>query len=217
MCRFRPFDARPGAIRAAHPGSCPLHARHAFVLPLDLLPIAWAATRTRVLNASTAYLASQGLTVTAYERWATRIEDLLAGQALSATQLRSAMQVGREVPVSAVLNQMCGEGRLLRDRPVAGWRDVRNTYRRFSEALPHVQLVSCSRAEATRTHGVRPIHWGNRRVRDRRMGCPWSGVRRAGFYLAPLDSRYLLRLFQIALSWRLPIQFRAGFRRVSGP
>ena len=98
---------------------------------------------------------------------------------------------------------------------VAGWRDVRNTYRRFSEALPHVQLVSCSRAEATRTHGVRPIHWGNRRVRDRRMGCPWSGVRRAGFYLAPLDSRYLLRLFQIALSWRLPIQFRAGFRRGS--
>jgi DNA glycosylase AlkZ-like len=121
-----------------------------FVLPLDLLPIAWAATRTGVLNASTAYLASQGLTVAAYERWAVRIESLLTGRALSAAQVRSALQVGREVPVSAVLNQMCDEGRLLRDRPVAGWRDARNTYRRFSEALPQVRLDSCSPAEATR-------------------------------------------------------------------
>ena len=29
-----------------------------FVLPLDLLPVAWAATRGRVLDTSTAYLAS---------------------------------------------------------------------------------------------------------------------------------------------------------------
>jgi hypothetical protein len=31
-----------------------------FALPLDLLPIAWAATRRLVLNMSTSYLASQG-------------------------------------------------------------------------------------------------------------------------------------------------------------
>jgi hypothetical protein len=44
---------------------------------------------------------------------------------------------------------MCDEGRLLRDRPVAGWRDARNTYRRFSEVLPQVQLDGCNPAEAT--------------------------------------------------------------------
>jgi hypothetical protein len=121
-----------------------------FVLPLDLLPVAWAATRGRVLDASEAYLASQGLTGTSYERWASRIEALLAGQALSAAEVRSALDVDRDVPVPAVLNQMCDEGRLLRDRPLAGWRDARNTYRRFSEALPHVQLDSCNPADATR-------------------------------------------------------------------
>jgi hypothetical protein len=120
-----------------------------FVLPVNLLPIAWAATRSRVLDASTAYLASQGLTGRSYELWAGRIEALLAGRALSATEVRSALQAGQDVPVPAVLNQMCDEGRLLRDRPVAGWRDARNTYRRFSEALPHVRLDGCRPAEAT--------------------------------------------------------------------
>jgi hypothetical protein len=43
---------------------------------------------------------------------------------------------------------MCDEGRLLRDRPVAGWRDARHTYRRFAEALPHVRLDRCNSAEA---------------------------------------------------------------------
>jgi hypothetical protein len=120
-----------------------------FVLALDLLPIAWAATRTKVLDATTAYLASQGLNVRSYERWAGRIEALLTGQALSATQVRSALDADREVPVPAVLNQMCDEGRLLRDRPVAGWRDARHMYRRFSEVLPHVQLDRWSSTEAT--------------------------------------------------------------------
>jgi hypothetical protein len=120
-----------------------------FILPLDLLPIAWAATRAKVLDASTAYLASQGLTMTSYEQWAGRIEALLAGQALSATQVRSALQSGRDVPVPAVLSQMCDEGRLLRDRPVAGWRDAHNTYRLLSEVLPNLQLDSCNPAEAT--------------------------------------------------------------------
>jgi hypothetical protein len=128
-----------------------------FVLPLDLLPIAWAATRGRVLDASTAFLASQGLTGMSYERWASRIEAVLAGQALSAAEVRSALNADREVPVPAVLNQMCDEGRLLRDRPLAGWRDARNTYRRFSEALPHVQLDRCNPAEATRQLAERYI------------------------------------------------------------
>jgi Winged helix DNA-binding domain len=119
-----------------------------FILPLDLLPIAWAATRAMVLDASSAYLASQGLTPTSYEQWAGRIEGLLAGQALPATQVRSVLQTGRDVPVPAVLNQMSDEGRLLRDRPMAGWRDARNTYRLFSEVLPSLQLDRCNPAEA---------------------------------------------------------------------
>ena len=64
-------------------------------------------------------------------------------------QVRSALGAGRQVRLPAVLNQMCDEGRLLRDRPVAGWRDARHTYRGFAEALPDVRLDSCSPLEAT--------------------------------------------------------------------
>jgi hypothetical protein len=120
-----------------------------FALPLDLLPVAWAATRHLVLNTSASYLASQGLDTKSYEQWANRIEALLSTHALSAAQLRAALGAGPEVRLPAVLNQMCDEGRLLRDRSVAGWRDARHTYRRFAEALPEVRLDSCSPAEAT--------------------------------------------------------------------
>jgi hypothetical protein len=107
-----------------------------FALPLDLLPVAWAATRHLVLNTSGSYLPSQGLDTKSYEQCANRIEALLSTQAQSAAQLRSALGAGPEVRLPAVLNQMCDEGRLLRDRPVAGWRDARHAYRRFAEALP---------------------------------------------------------------------------------
>ena len=160
-----------------------------FVLPLDLLPIAWAATRGKVLDASTEYLASQGLTGTSYQRWADRIDAVLVGQALSAAEVRSALQAGRDVPVPAVLNQMCDEGRLLRDRPVAGWRDARNTYRRFREALPHLQLDSCNPAEATRQLAERYIaRYGPVTLEDVAW---WTGlgVGRCRTALAELEDR----------------------------
>ena len=49
-----------------------------FLLPLDLLPIAWAATRELVLGPSTKYLIAQGLTLVSYERWASRVDAVLA-------------------------------------------------------------------------------------------------------------------------------------------
>jgi DNA glycosylase AlkZ-like len=111
-----------------------------FLRSLDLLPIVWAATRELVLGPSTKYLMTQGLTLGSYERWASRVDAVLAGRALSAAQVRTELGVGRDVALSAVLNQMCDDGWLLRARPVAGWRDAHSTYRRLAEALPQVKL-----------------------------------------------------------------------------
>jgi Winged helix DNA-binding domain len=119
-----------------------------FLLPRDLLPIAWAATRELVLGPSTKYLMAQGLTPRSYERWASLVDAVLAGRALSAAQLRTELGAGRDVAVPAVLNQMCDEGRLLRDRPVAGWRAAHSTYCRLTEALPHVRLNDLDPAHA---------------------------------------------------------------------
>jgi DNA glycosylase AlkZ-like len=43
---------------------------------------------------------------------------------------------------------MCDEGQLLRDRPIAGWRDAHSTYRRLAEALPQVKLNCYEPAQA---------------------------------------------------------------------
>jgi hypothetical protein len=119
-----------------------------FLLPLDLLPIAWAATRELVLGPSTKYLTAQGLTPRSYGRWASLVDAVLAGRSLSAAQVRAELGAGRDVALPAVLNQMCDEGRLLRDRPVAGWRDAHSTYCRLAEALPHVRLNDLDPAHA---------------------------------------------------------------------
>jgi hypothetical protein len=119
-----------------------------FLLPLDLLPLAWAATRELVLGPSTKYLTAQGLTRRSYERWASLVDAVLAGRALSAVQIRAELGAGRDVALPAVLNQMCDEGQLLRDRPVAGWRDAHSTYRRLAEALPQVRLDDLDPAQA---------------------------------------------------------------------
>jgi hypothetical protein len=119
-----------------------------FVLPLDILPIAWAATRELVLGPSTNYLTTQGMNSRAYERWASLVDAVLTSRAMSAAQIRTALGAGRDVALPAVLNLMCDEGRLLRDRPVAGWRDAHSTYRRLPEALPSVRLDGLDPAAA---------------------------------------------------------------------
>jgi hypothetical protein len=76
------------------------------------------------------------------------VDAVLAGRALSAVQIRAELGAGRDVALPAVLNQMCDEGQLLRDRPVAGWRDAHSTYRRLAEALPQVRLDDLDPAQA---------------------------------------------------------------------
>jgi hypothetical protein len=118
-----------------------------FILPLDLLSIAWAATRELILGPSTKYLRAQGVT-RSYERWANLVDAALVGRALSAAEIRPELGAGHDVALSAVLNQMCDEGQLLRDRPIAGWRDAHSTYRRLAEALQQVSLHRYEPAQA---------------------------------------------------------------------
>jgi Winged helix DNA-binding domain len=76
------------------------------------------------------------------------VDAVLAGRTLSAAQVRAELSAGRDIALPAVLNQMCDEGRLLRDRPVAGWRDAHSTYCRLAEALPRVRLNDLDPAQA---------------------------------------------------------------------
>ena len=119
-----------------------------FLLPLDLLPIAWAATRELVLGPSTKYPTAQGVTPRSYERWASLVDTVLAGRALSAAQIRAELGAGHAVALPAVLNHMCDEGQLLRDRPVAGVARRAQHVPPPARGLAHVKLDRYEPAQA---------------------------------------------------------------------
>jgi hypothetical protein len=73
-----------------------------FLLPLDRLPIAWAATRDLALGPSTKYLAAQGMTPRSYERWASLVDAVVAGRALFAAQIRAELGAGPDVALPTV-------------------------------------------------------------------------------------------------------------------
>ena len=112
-----------------------------FVVTRALLPVVLAATRRTIEPPSTRYLATLGVSVEDFLRLAERIERELerTEEALSAAELR--LRTGAETSLSGVVNLMCDQARLVRDRPVGTWKSRTFTYRRFSDVFPHVDSI----------------------------------------------------------------------------
>lgn len=101
------------------------------LLPLDLLLIAWAATRE--LTPSANYLTTQGLTSRSYERG--RASWIPSSRAEPCPPRRSELSWA---PVATFPSQQCRTKCAKRPaaaHPIAGWRDAHSTYRRLAEAL----------------------------------------------------------------------------------
>jgi hypothetical protein len=112
-----------------------------FIVTRALLPIALAATRGSIEPPSTRYLATLGVDVKDFRRLSDRIERELerTDEALSAAELRG--RTGAKASLSGVVNLMCDQARLLRDRPVGTWRSRTFTYRLFGDVFPHVGSI----------------------------------------------------------------------------
>lgn len=105
-----------------------------FIQSRELIPIVAAATRRLLARGHKAYLAANGLNPDGYRRLADRVVEALAGRSLDARQLRDVLATREALP--AVLHVMCDEARLVRWKGLGGWRDARQTYRLFEEAIP---------------------------------------------------------------------------------
>ncbi|HEU4542149.1 MAG TPA: winged helix DNA-binding domain-containing protein [Jiangellaceae bacterium] len=113
-----------------------------FIVSRSMLPIVMAATRRIVEPLSTRFLASVGVTENEYLALAARIEAVLdsSDHALTAGQLRQHMRADQSL--SRVVNLMCDQGRLVRDRPVGSWKSRTFTYRRFHDAVPNIVPIA---------------------------------------------------------------------------
>ncbi len=87
-----------------------------------------------------------GLSLTDYERLSRRILKVVQAQGGTAQEVKR--ELGRELPVSAVLNMMCDQGRLIRSLPRKGWKSNLHVYHPWEAYFPSVDLFALPEFES---------------------------------------------------------------------
>jgi len=117
-----------------------------YVHSADRLPVLFAATSGIVSKASENFMIYRGVSLEDYETLSERILRLLAGNPLTAAQIKAALAT--DVDISSVLYYMCDSGLLLRDRPAGGWLDKHHCYSILAEVYPDMDLNAFSEKDA---------------------------------------------------------------------
>lgn len=116
------------------------------VLTLPMLPVAFAAVKSLLIPRAEAWLAYLGLSSREYAHLTRRIAGLLAEGGMTTKEVKAELR--GEAPVSAVLNMMCDEGRLVRGLPRKGWKSNLHVYHPWESYFPEVELSGMSESEA---------------------------------------------------------------------
>ncbi|NIS81876.1 MAG: hypothetical protein GTO14_17070 [Anaerolineales bacterium] len=111
-----------------------------------MLPVMYRATAALVENASRRYMHAQGISQEMFDRLSRSIQELLADQDMSASEIKAALEI--EHPVSAILYYMCDLGLLLRRKPVRSWKDRSLRYGLFRKYFADVELDALGEQEA---------------------------------------------------------------------
>jgi len=116
------------------------------ILPKETIPIAYAATRRGLQKDSVAFLEFRGVSIDEYEATSKRILDTLKGQEMTTSEIKRIL--GTESSISAIVEQMCDQGLLIRGRPTRGWRGKVQNYSCFDDYFPDLDLNRIEEAEA---------------------------------------------------------------------
>jgi len=116
-----------------------------FILPKDLLPAAYQATRKRRDATIDRYLRHYGISRQEYRRSVATIEDLMGSSALTAAEIKDGLKDDR---LNIVVDLMPNDWQLVRARPRGSWRSSLQEYSVFEVWFPDVDLESISVEEA---------------------------------------------------------------------
>ena len=119
-----------------------------FVLPLELVEIAWAATAHLSDAFAARWLRDAGLTPATFDRYAELIERELAEGALTVRQIRARLGLDREIDVPGIVGRMCELGILVGGASPRSWRSPVRAYHRWQDVLPDVHLDRYEEEEA---------------------------------------------------------------------
>jgi len=117
-----------------------------YILPREMMPIAYSATSRLVELASERYTRYLGITQKEYEETSKLILGILKGKGMTAEEIKNAL--GTKLNVSAILNLMCDQGLLIRGIPKKSWKSNIHTYYPFQEYFPDIDLNGIDEAKA---------------------------------------------------------------------
>jgi hypothetical protein len=109
-----------------------------FVLPSEWLGLAFAATGGAAQRMSLRYLQAYTEVAADYARLSEAVLGAIGDGSKTVAEIRAAL--GVKGSLSSVVNLMCDQGLLIRDRPAHGWRDSTHRYARLERTYPGVDL-----------------------------------------------------------------------------
>lgn len=120
-----------------------------FVLPRDMLPIAFVGLRQSLGKRVFEYLEQRGITCQDYEKYSAQILEVLSGTGKSAREIKTVL--GVQASLSAVINVMCDQGLLIRGLPKTGWKSNQHIYFRMQDFFPNLDVQRDTDEEAKKS------------------------------------------------------------------
>lgn len=116
------------------------------ILPKDMIPVAFAATRKIVQSSSGSYARQFGITGQKYEKISGKIIEIVHGRGLTTKEITK--ELGKESNISLIVNLMCDQGLLIRGIPKAGWKSNVHTHYPFRAYFSDIDLNEFDEASA---------------------------------------------------------------------
>lgn len=109
-----------------------------FILPKNMLPIAFSAVRRNTKLLTDQHLKYLQLTQKKYENISKKILNILRNRGLTHQELKTEM--GMIPNLMYIVRMMCFQGLLIRGAPKSGWKGSLHTYFPFSEYFPDLDM-----------------------------------------------------------------------------
>jgi hypothetical protein len=117
-----------------------------YVLTKEMIPIAYAATRRIRMRGFTDFLTFRGVSTGQYDETSSSILDILKGREMTSSEIKEKLKTSANV--SAIVEQMCERGLLIRSGSRKGWKDRVNKYSIFHDVFPDLDLAKMDEADA---------------------------------------------------------------------
>jgi hypothetical protein len=112
------------------------------ILTKEMIPIAYAATRSMVEKLSSQYAQFRGISISEYAALSQKIMYFIKGKELTIAQIKKGM--GEQRNLSAVLNLMCDQGLLARINAGGSWKTRNYKYVVFEDYFIDVDMAMFS-------------------------------------------------------------------------